>query len=108
MVAACLEAAQATGSQRWQQAAQRCYAWFLGENDLGIPLVDLHSGACHDALTPEGPHPNQGTETTLAYLQASAELHLAALEPEATPVILAGEEARVPAEADHFAALQAG
>lgn len=42
------------------------FDWFLGENDMGMPLYDLVSGGCYDGLTPEGPNLNQGAESTIA------------------------------------------
>ena len=45
-----------------------CYQWFLGENDLRIPLVDHETKGCCDGLEPTGVNRNQGAESTLAYL----------------------------------------
>ncbi len=63
-------AADATGSARYREAMERCYAWFLGHNDLGVPVAIPERGSCHDGLTPLGPNPNQGAESTLAWLMA--------------------------------------
>jgi len=43
------------------------YKWFLGDNDLGLPLYDAASGGCADGLHQEGVNLNQGAESTLAY-----------------------------------------
>lgn len=44
------------------------FMWFLGENDLGIPLYDPETGGCFDSLESYGLNQNQGAESTLAYL----------------------------------------
>ena len=49
-VAACVEAWQATGDQSWMTEASRAFEWFLGRNDLGLPLYDATSGGCFDGL----------------------------------------------------------
>ncbi len=45
-----------------------CYLWFLGENELGIPLFDYETSGCCDGLEKTGVNRNQGAESTLAYL----------------------------------------
>jgi glycosyltransferase involved in cell wall biosynthesis len=45
-----------------------CYLWFLGENELGIPLFDYETSGCCDGLEKAGINRNQGAESTLAYL----------------------------------------
>lgn len=69
-VSACLAAARATGDAWWRREARRAFTWFLGENDLGIPVVDVKRGACFDGLHPDRRNANQGAESTLAYLSA--------------------------------------
>ncbi len=44
------------------------YLWFLGENDLHIPLYDYETSGCCDGLEDGGINRNQGAESTLAYL----------------------------------------
>jgi glycosyltransferase involved in cell wall biosynthesis len=44
------------------------FMWFLGENDLGIPIYDFETGGCFDGLERHGVNQNQGAESTLAYL----------------------------------------
>lgn len=77
MTSACLEAAALTGQRSWLREAQRAFAWFSGGNDLGIPVADAETGGCHDGLQENGVNLNQGAESTLAWLQASAEMKLA-------------------------------
>jgi glycosyltransferase involved in cell wall biosynthesis len=77
MASACLEAYRSTGDKRWQTEARRAFEWFLGRNDLNLPLYDPTTGGCRDGLHPDRPNENQGAESTLAFLQTLLELHLA-------------------------------
>ncbi len=77
MVSACLEAGRITGDKRWGKEARRAFEWFLGRNDLNLPLYDPTTGGCRDGLHPDRPNENQGAESTLAFLQALLELRLA-------------------------------
>ena len=76
-VAACLAALRRSGDRRWDERAHLAFAWYLGENDLGRPLVDPATGGCRDELMRDGLNANQGAESTLAYLMSAAELRLA-------------------------------
>ena len=75
-VSACLEAYRATGDARWYREAEGTFAWFLGRNDLGLPLYDPTTGGCRDGLHPDRTNENQGAESTLAFMLASLELQL--------------------------------
>ena len=44
------------------------FMWFLGENDLRIPLYDFETRGCCDGLESHGVNRNQGAESILAYL----------------------------------------
>lgn len=77
MVSACLEAYRITGDQCWKTEAQRAFEWFLGRNDLKLPVYDPSTGGCRDGLQPDRMNENQGAESTLAFLQAWLELRLA-------------------------------
>ena len=77
MVSACLEAYRMTGDQRWHKEARRAFDWFLGRNDLNLPIYDPTTGGCRDGLHPDRPNENQGAESSLAFLQALLELRLA-------------------------------
>ena len=77
MVSACLEAARITGDKRWRREARRAFDWFLGRNDLNLPIYDPMTGGCRDGLHPDRANENQGAESTLAFLQALLELRLA-------------------------------
>ena len=77
MVSACLEAYRMTGDKSWYKEARRAFDWFLGRNDLDLPIYDPTTGGCRDGLHPDRPNENQGAESTLAFLQALLELRLA-------------------------------
>ena len=77
MVSACLEAYRMTGDKRWQAEARQTFEWFLGHNDLNLPVYDPITGGCQDGLHPDSVNKNQGAESTLAFLQALLELRLA-------------------------------
>jgi glycosyltransferase involved in cell wall biosynthesis len=81
MVAACLEAYRGTGDQRWRKEARCAFEWFLGRNDLNLPVYDPTTGGCRDGLHPDRANENQGAESTLAFLQALLELRLAEHAP---------------------------
>lgn len=65
-VDACTAAFEATGDQRWRDEAERAYRWFLGGNDLNLPLASIADGGCFDGLMPTGLNRNQGAESILA------------------------------------------
>lgn len=77
MVAACLEARRATGDAAWTKEAKRAFEWFLGRNDIGLPLYDPGSGGCGDGLHFDRVNENQGAESTLAFLLSLAEMRFA-------------------------------
>src|SRR5919106_1366570 len=76
MVSACLEAHRVTGDKNWHKEARRAFDWFLGRNDLNLPMYDPTTGGCRDGLHPDRPNENQGAESSLAFLQAVLELRL--------------------------------
>jgi hypothetical protein len=77
MVAACLEAFRATQDPAWSREAKRAFEWFLGRNDLGLPLYDSSSGGCSDGLHQDRVSANQGAESTLAFHLSLAEMNFA-------------------------------
>ena len=77
MVAACLEAFRATQDAAWSKEAKRAFEWFLGRNDLGLPLYDSSSGGCSDGLHEDRVSENQGAESTLAFHLSLAEMNFA-------------------------------
>jgi glycosyltransferase involved in cell wall biosynthesis len=77
MVAACHEAFRATQDPVWSTEAKRAFEWFLGRNDLGLPLYDFATGGCADGLHDDRVNENQGAESTLAFHLALAEMNSA-------------------------------
>ena len=49
----------------------RAYAWYLGHNELDLPLATVADGGCFDGLMPTGLNRNQGAESILALQLAS-------------------------------------
>lgn len=76
MVSACLQALRVTRNPRWRTEALRAFNWFLGQNDLQLPLYDGSTGGCRDGLHPDRLNENQGAESTLVFLTALLELRL--------------------------------
>jgi glycosyltransferase involved in cell wall biosynthesis len=74
MVSACLEAWRVTSRPAWQKEARRAFEWFLGGNDLGLPLFDAATGGCCDGLQPTCLNVNQGAESSLAFSLSLAEM----------------------------------
>jgi glycosyltransferase involved in cell wall biosynthesis len=70
-IEACEAAFEATGERRWIDEALKAYHWYLGLNDLDLPLATVHDGGCFDGLMPTGLNRNQGAESILALQLAS-------------------------------------
>ena len=68
MVEACVEAFNVTRDKSWFDNAVMCFNWFLGHNDLNMPLYDPKTGGCRDGLMADGINQNQGAESSLAWL----------------------------------------
>ena len=66
-----------TQDKQWQTEAKRAFEWFLGRNDLGIPLYDSGTGGCADGLHRDRVNENQGAESTLAFHLSLAEMNYA-------------------------------
>jgi len=73
-IAACLAAARADHGAGWPAGARRAFNWFLGANDLQVPLVSLATGGCLDGLHADRPNQNMGAESVLSYLLALVEI----------------------------------
>ncbi len=84
-VSACLEVYRLTEEVYWLEEAQRVFRWFLGQNDLRVPLYDVTTGGCKDGLHPDRINENQGAESTLSFLMALIEMRV-------TKVAGAGEQ----------------
>ncbi|MEX1269571.1 MAG: glycosyltransferase family 4 protein [Balneolaceae bacterium] len=75
MVEACVAAFHTSGDDKWVKGALMCLNWFLGVNDLHLPLYDPETGGCRDGLESDGVNQNQGAESTLAWLLSLTVLH---------------------------------
>lgn len=62
---ACARAHDLTGEVRWLDGVALARDWFLGDNDVGVPMLDPRGGG-YDGLTPLGRNDNRGAESTLA------------------------------------------
>jgi hypothetical protein len=76
-ISACLEAYRLTNEEHWIEEARRVFGWFLGKNDLQVPLYDAATGGCKDGLHPDRVNENQGAESTLSFLMALLEMQRA-------------------------------
>ncbi|MEU1970037.1 glycosyltransferase [Microbacterium sp. NPDC019599] len=65
---ACARAFDLTGDPAWREGVAMAWAWFEGDNDTGIPMLDPQTGAGFDGLTRAGRNENRGAESTLAML----------------------------------------
>jgi glycosyltransferase involved in cell wall biosynthesis len=76
-ISACLEVYRLTRESNWLDEAQRVFRWFLGKNDLQVPLYDAETGGCRDGLHPDRVNENQGAESTLSFLMALLDMQAA-------------------------------
>jgi glycosyltransferase involved in cell wall biosynthesis len=76
-ISACLEVYRLTHESNWLDEAQRVFRWFLGKNDLQVPLYDAETGGCRDGLHPDRVNENQGAESTLSFLMALLDMQAA-------------------------------
>ena len=68
MIEACVEAFNLTSDTTWIDSAVMCFNWFLGQNDLNMPLYDAKTGGCRDGLMADGINQNEGAESTIEWL----------------------------------------
>ncbi len=73
-ISACLDVYRLSEESYWYEEAQRVFGWFLGKNDLQLPLYDPTTGGCRDGLHPDRINENQGAESTLSFLMALLEM----------------------------------
>ena len=79
-IAACHAAWRADHDIEWRSEAGRAFAWFLGSNDLSLPLVDLDTGSCRDGLHSTRVNENRGGESVVSYLLGLLEFRSLARE----------------------------
>jgi hypothetical protein len=65
---ACMRAAEITRDGSWLAGVEMGVAWFLGDNDVEIPLLDERTGGGCDGLSRTSRNRNQGAESTLAMI----------------------------------------
>ena len=70
---ACVSAYRVTADPHWTIGLSLAWAWFAGDNDTGVCMLDPTTGAGYDGLEAGGRNLNQGAESTLAML-ATAQL----------------------------------
>ena len=75
LIDACLDTYIETGDKKWFEESERCLSWFLGHNDLGLPVCDYKTGGCGDGLESQGINGNQGAESTLAWIISLISMH---------------------------------
>jgi len=73
-ISACLEAYLTTKDKHWHNEAEKAMHWFLGANDLGVPLYEPANGGCYDGLHVDRVNRNQGAESTIAFLLSLYEM----------------------------------
>ena len=98
-ISACLAAWRAGGDDAWLAHAERALAWFFGDNDLSLPLIDLDSGSCRDGLHPDRPNENRGGESVISYLLSLADMRQLDRLSTARPI----QPMQLTADADGFA-----
>ncbi len=69
MVDAELAAFDATSDAAHFAAAELALEWYHGKNSRGVPMAS--GGGCYDGLGEDAVNPNEGAESTLAFLAAS-------------------------------------
>ncbi|HLV31375.1 MAG TPA: hypothetical protein VKY57_07395, partial [Chitinispirillaceae bacterium] len=74
VISACLEAYRTTQDKSWFNEARRVFEWFLGRNDVGLPLYDSKTGGCRDALHVDRVNRNEGAEASISFYLSLVEL----------------------------------
>jgi hypothetical protein len=98
----------ATRDPRYREIVERAYAWFLGANDVGVPVADPDRGASFDGLTPTGVNTNQGAESTLMWLTAVEHVRALREAPPGDPGVPAGDASSAAATAPERSLVGAG
>jgi len=87
VIAACREAYKATQDPRWLVESKRAFEWFLGRNDLNLPLYDFATGACSDGLHIDRVSKNRGAESTLAFHLSLSDMNTLQLESPDSSIV---------------------
>lgn len=75
IVEVCATARIVLGELRYWDIALTAWAWFHGHNSEELMLYDAETNGCHDGLERGSVNQNQGSESTLALLQAALALN---------------------------------
>jgi hypothetical protein len=70
MVLLFFKAYELTKERKYLDKMFKSYMWYMGKNDLSLPVYDYETGGCNDGLEENGLNRNQGAESTLSYLIA--------------------------------------
>jgi hypothetical protein len=70
----CATAALVVDDPSYARVAYSAWRWFHGANSEGLVVCEPLTGGCHDGLGKANVNHNQGSESTLAYLQAALAL----------------------------------
>jgi hypothetical protein len=97
MIDAAVAAWSVESDRKWVALAENAYRWFLGQNDLDMPLATPANGGCFDGLTPHGTNQNQGAESLLALQLSSCAMNrlsqrrskMADMAPAEAPIVSA-------------------
>jgi glycosyltransferase involved in cell wall biosynthesis len=56
-----------SGDERWRAYAWTAFRWYLGDNEVGVPIASLGDGGCFDGLMSDRANLNQGAESVLSF-----------------------------------------
>jgi hypothetical protein len=65
---AAARASAVTGDDYWEEVIDLAVNWFLGNNDVGLVMMNTETGGGYDGLRPTSVNLNQGAESTLAMI----------------------------------------
>lgn len=65
---AAARASAITGDDYWEEVIDLSVNWFLGNNDVGLCMINADTGGGYDGLRPTSVNLNQGAESTLAMI----------------------------------------
>ena len=66
----CRRAYEATDNPNYLKLQKKAFDWFLGDNDISLPLYDFRTKGCADGLEKNSVNLNQGAESMLSFLLA--------------------------------------
>ncbi|MHC4290630.1 MAG: glycosyltransferase family 4 protein [Planctomycetota bacterium] len=61
---------EATDNPNYLKMQKKAFDWFLGDNDLSIPVYDFRTKGCGDGLEKNSVNLNQGAESMISFLLA--------------------------------------